>query len=93
MHANRSEEGQELPCGLSGHVPEQDIAANAILSLLLSPGYQGPWTVSDLKGWLSSSEFAVDEALIDLQNAALICVHEEIVFARLAARHMNELDL
>jgi hypothetical protein len=91
MQANRSDATQGPPCGQGGDVSEEDIAANAILSLLLSPGYQQVWTSTDLKNWLSSSEFAIEEALTDLHNAGLIHVHNEIVFARLAARRMDEI--
>jgi hypothetical protein len=42
---------------------------------------------------LSSPGAAVEEALIDLRGAGLIYAQEGIVFARLAARTMDLLDL
>jgi hypothetical protein len=93
MQANRSDATPETPCRLEAYRDDQQIAAGAILGLLLDGDYHGPWTVADIKSWLSSPDAAIEEALIDLRSAGLIYAREGIVFARLAARTMDRLDL
>lgn len=93
MQANRSDATPEPSPHPGMRTSEQEIAAGAILGELLDSDYHGPWTVADLKSWLSSPPGAVEEALIDLRNAGLIYVHEGIVFPRLAARTMDRLAL
>lgn len=92
MQGHRSDATPEPSCGLGGRTGDEEIAAGAILGQLLASDYHGPWTVADLKSWLSSPDAAVEEALIDLRNAGLIYAHEGIVFPRLAARMMDRLE-
>jgi predicted transcriptional regulator len=93
MQANRSDATPEPHCGLEDILHAQEKAEAAILVVLLSREYQGPWTVADLKSALGSPEEAVHDALSELHRSGLIYAHEGIVFPRLAARTMDRLDL
>jgi hypothetical protein len=85
----------------TGTAPDQNldtatlegIATAAILCLLLSPDYHGPWTRDELQRELSSPPLAVTDALADLAGAGLIHLHGELVFASRAARRMDRLSL
>lgn len=91
MPGNRSDTPSEEPCGLATREYGPDVAAAAVLSALLQEGYQGLWTVADLKSSMGSDEEDVQRALKDLQASGLVCIQGEIVFARLAARKVYQL--
>lgn len=72
---------------------DQRWVESAVMLLLLSGGYDGPWTDTELERELSASSLQVQDALAALSGSGLVHLQDELVIASRAARRMDQLEL